>query len=184
MNINAIQKHYDKLTVKERFALIVAAGVRNDDQELDALLRSAPRKVFSFPNTYGLSDAFIFLSMWHVMNQLGLCASVYYIAIVGEDESKLKGVKIAGKPFTFGDGMDFLFTRIMTNCEAWRVICKEYGVDPEKMLEGYPYIEMIDLTELTARTAYLDAPLELPELQETIINGYREVIETKRKQWE
>ncbi|MEK6753468.1 MAG: hypothetical protein AABZ00_14520 [Chloroflexota bacterium] len=183
MNINAIQKHYDKLTIKERFALLVAAGARKDDQDRDALLRSAPRKVFSFPNTYGLSDAFEWLAMWHVMNQLGLCASAYYITIVVEDESELTGVKIAGRPFNFEDALDFLFMRIMTNCEAWRAICKEYGIDPEKILEGLPYIEMIELSELTARAAYLDAPLELPELQETV-NGYREVIETKRKQWE
>lgn len=183
MNINTIQKHYDKLTVKERFALLVAASARGDDQDREALLRSAPRKVFSFPNTYGLSDAFEWLAMWHGMNQLGICASAYYLAIVVEDESENTHVKIAGEPFSFGDALDILFKRIVTNCEAWRVICKEYGVDSEKILEGLPYIEMIELTELTARERYFDAPLELPELQETV-NGLRAVIEHKRKDWE
>lgn len=183
MNIKDLQKHYDKLTVKERFALIVAAGARNDDQDREALLRSAPRKAFSFPNTYGLSDAFEWLSMWYVMNQLGLCASAYYLTTIVEDESKLTGVKIAGKPFNFGDALDILFKRIATNCEAWRATCKEYGVDPEKILEGLPYIEMIELTELTAQMAIDDAPLELPKLQETI-DGLRAAIESKRKHWE
>jgi len=183
MNIKDLQKHYDKLTIKERFALIVAARGRNDDQEQDALLRSAPRKIFSFPNTYGILDSFDWLAMWHVMNQLGLCASAYYLTTVVENERELTGVKIASKPFNFRDALDFLFKKIVTNCEAFRVICKEYGVDPEKILEGLPYIEMIELTELTARTADIDTLLELPELQETI-EGLRAVIEHKCKSWE
>lgn len=79
MNINTIRKNYDKLNPKERFAALTAAVIRIDEQERKALLQSAPRKVFSFPNTYGLSEAFNFLSMWHVMNQLGYAASFYWL---------------------------------------------------------------------------------------------------------
>jgi hypothetical protein len=175
MNINAIQKHYDKLTIKERFAALVAAGMRGDDQERDALLRSAPRKVFSFPNTYGLSDTFEFLSMWHVLNQLGYVASFYCLLGMGDDErEEIFDGALAGLLF------------FLTNCEAWRAICKEYGVDPEKILEGLPFAEIMTMTELVALRVYdalYNAPLELPELQETI-DGLRAVIETKRKDWE
>jgi hypothetical protein len=178
MNINAIQKHYDKLTVKERFAALVAAGMRGDDQEREALLRSAPRKTFSVPHTYGLSEAFISLSMWHVIDQLGYAVTFYFLIFNDEIESD---IQIEG--FDFNDIMILLQRRILTGREAWRAICKEYGVDPEKMLEALPYTEMIDLVELIVRAANHDAPLELTDLQETI-DGLRAVIETKRKEWE
>jgi hypothetical protein len=176
MDIKNLRKNYDKLTVKERFAAIVAAGMRGDDQERKALLQSAPRKRFSIPDTWGISEAFEWAATWHVMNQLGYAASFYYLLFSEDENFKIADV-------TYNDAMILIQRRILTEREAWRAICKEYGVDPEKILEGLPYIEMIDLTELTARAAYIDAPLELPELQETI-DGLRAAIEYKRKDWE
>lgn len=175
MNIKDLQKHYDKLTIKERFALIVAAGARNDDQEREALLRSAPRKVFSFPNTYGLSDAFEWLAMWHVLNQLGYAASFYFLLFYDDGEIKIKG-------FEYNDAMLLIQRRILEGRESWRAICKEYGVDPEILLEGLPYIEMIETTELMVRAANHDAPLELTDLPENI-DGLRAAIEHKCKGW-
>jgi hypothetical protein len=187
MNINTLRKNYDKLNPKERFAAIMAAASRNDEQEHIALLQSAPRKAFTVPNTYGLSEAFIFLSMWHVMNQLGLIAHFYYIPNVINDENEIiRGVKIENKPFSYGDAMDFLAKRILTNSEAWRALCNEYGVDPDYLLSIFPYIEMIEVTELIMRAMNHESSLELTDLPdlENTINGYREVIESKRKEWE
>ena len=177
MNINTLRKNYDKLNPKERFAAIVAAGTREDDQERKALLQSAPRKTFSFPNTYGLSEAFIFLSMWHVLSQLGYAATFYFL--LGQDETD--PVKVKG--YDFNDARLLIQRRILEGREAWRAICREYGVDPEGLLGDFPEIEMIRMTELIVIRANEESPLELTDLQEAI-NGYREAIETKRKDWE
>lgn len=169
MDIKTLRKNYDKLTANERFSLLVAAGARGDDNEREALLATAPSKTWRVPTTRGLGEAFNFVSLWHIMNQLGYAASLYCLLQIGDDEEILDGA-LAG------------LWHFLTNCEAWRAICKEYGVDPEKILEGLPFIEIIDMTELLARRMY-DTPLELTELQETI-DSLRAIIETKRKEWE
>ncbi len=181
MNINTLRKNYDKLNPKERFAAIVAAGLRNDDQERKALLQSAPRKHWSIPNTYGLSDAFIFLSMWHVMSQLGFAASFYWLLQM--DDLGEKKIHIGEQAVNFGDAFILVQRRVLEGREAWRAICKEYGIDPDRMLDALPYIEMIEMTELIVRAMSKDNPIELTDLQETI-NGYREAIESKRREWE
>lgn len=181
MNINTLRKNYDKLNPRERFAALQAAVLRNDEQERKALMQSAPRKQWSIPNTYGLADAFDFLSTWHVMNQLGYAASFYFLLQVddlGEDE-----INIGEQAVNFGDAFILLQRRILEGREAWRAICNEYGVDPDKLLEGLPYIEMMKMTELIVRAGNDESPIELTDLQETL-NGYREVIETKRREWE
>jgi len=176
MNIKNLQKHYDKLTAKERFAAIVAAGIRNDDQERAALLQSAPCKVFSFPHTYGLSDAFEWLAFWHVMNQLGYAAVFYHLLAHDEIEADINGM-------TSDDMLGLIQRRILEGRGAWRAICQEYGIDPAQMLDGLPFIEMIEIMELTVTAAAQIRPIELTDLPQAI-EGYRAAIEQKSKGWE
>lgn len=169
MNTKNVQKHYDKLTIKERFALIVAASIRNDYQDLAALLHSAPRQVFSCPNTNGLVEAFEWLTVWHVMTLMGYSASLYYLLFnhIGQQDGGI-----------FDDeAITLIQRRILEGREAWRTICQEYGIDPAKILEGLPFIEM---TELTATIAEQARPIELTDLPKAI-EGYRAIIEQKSK---
>lgn len=176
MNINTVQKHYDKLTVKERFALLVAAGMRGDDQERDALLRSAPRKVFSFPNTYGLSKAFEFLSMWHIMTMAEL-ESLYWLWLaIGDDEIKLPD------DHTWMDVMDIIQRRALSRDSAWRAVCEEYRIDPDEMLKDYPCaVSIVFLVDVMKEYNEYN-PLEIDPTE--YINDLRAVIEHKRKEWE
>ena len=57
MNTNGIQRQYGKLTAKERFSAVLAAGLRGDDQEREALMTTAPQVCFSVAHTHGLSEA-------------------------------------------------------------------------------------------------------------------------------
>ncbi|MCX6060334.1 MAG: hypothetical protein NTW69_19585, partial [Chloroflexi bacterium] len=111
----------------------------------------------------------------HVMNQLGLAATFYFL-LFNEGDIKIKD-------FEYNDAMLLLQRRILEGCEAWRAVCKEYGVDDMKMLDGLPYSETIDMMELTVRAANADAPIELSDLADTI-EGYKSAIETMRKKWE
>jgi hypothetical protein len=180
MNITTLRKNYDKLGNRERFAAIVAADLRNDNQERTALMQSAPRKQWSIPTVRGLSEAFDFLAMWHVMYQLGCAASLYLLLTM--DEEPVNSL-LEGENINFQDALLLVQRRILESREAWRAICNEYGVDPEGMLSGLPYLEMIEMVELVVRTANQLKPFELTDLQENI-NGYRETIEHKRKEWE
>ena len=176
MDLKTIQKNYDKLTANERFSLLTAAIDRDDAQDRAALIASSPMKTWKVPITYGLRDAFDFLSNFHVNMQLGYAGVFWYMLFI-EDENtaaKLNGLD-------FNDAMILLQRRIITGRDAWRAVCAAYGVDPDKMLEGHNFIEMIETTELMVRAASPD--LELLDLQENI-DSYKLAIETKRKDWE
>lgn len=176
MNINNIQKNYSKLTYDERFALMHAATLRGDATDRAALLSSAPRKTWQVPTTWGLGEAFIFLADFHVMMQLGYAATFYYM-LFGEDEN----ISMKFNGLGFNDAMILIQRRIITSREAWRVVCSDYGLDPDKLLEGLPFVEMIEITELTIRAG--SPEMEFLELQENI-DGLKIVIEEKRKDWE
>lgn len=192
MNTNSIQKHYDKLTNKERFAALVAASARGDAQEVKALEDSTPSKTYKVYATQGLNEAFNFVGLWHVARQLGDAASFYFLMQANDKiNDRIEGMideESNGESNLFSVCMDRL-EAIATHCEAWRIVCAEYGVDPARMLEIFPNIEMVEVAELYARRfgEYVakesGEPLELRDLQETIAD-YRGAIERKRKKWE
>ena len=176
MDLKTIQKNYDKLTANERFSLLTAAIDRDDAQDRAALIASSPMKTWKVPITYGLRDAFDFLSNFHVNMQLGY-AGVFWYMLFSEGD----GISMQFNGLSFNDAMILLQRRIITGRDAWRAVCAAYGVDPDKMLEGHNFIEMIETTELMVRAASPD--LELLDLQENI-DSYKLAIETKRKEWE
>jgi hypothetical protein len=180
MNTNRLQKHYDKLTAKERYAALIAAKGRGDSQEYDALVKSCPRKTWRVAVTIGIAEAFDSLAMFHVLMQLGYAASFYYL-LANDDISEIKAA--AGETVTAQDAMTLTQQRILEGREAWRAICKEHGLDPDQMLEHLPFVEMITINELIAMRAKEIAPFELSDLQ-NVIDSYRLAIETKRKEWE
>src|SRR6187455_3383195 len=98
--IDQVKKHYDKLTARERFALLMAARDRDDDPEIKELLRTAPRKVWSMPNTNGLTEGFKFAGKWYMMEQLGNMASMYWIMDSAKGEGhKDRFFSLAGEDF-------------------------------------------------------------------------------------
>lgn len=176
MDLKTIQKNYDKLTANERFSLVFAAAARGDDRDRAALIESSPTKTWKVPITYGLRDAFEFISNFHVNMQLGYAATFWYMLFIEDDD-----MTVNFNGLGFNDAMILLQRRIITGREAWRVVCAAYGVDPDKMLEDHNFIEMIETTELMVRAASPD--LEYLDLQENI-DSYKLAIETKRKDWE
>lgn len=179
MNLAAIRKNYDKLTHDERFSLLTAAKVRNDTQERAAILAATPRKRWDVPTTRGLGDAWETLSYFHVIMQLGYIASIYSILFFDAGEIKLND---SDKKITQDDAILFTQRRMITSREAWRAVCKDYGVDPAAMIESLPFSELIELNELIV-TAANDGKIELLDLQENI-DALKGAIETLRKDWE
>ena len=47
MNLNAVARHYGRLTAEQRFGLIVAAGARGDEAERKRLLAAGQRITLS-----------------------------------------------------------------------------------------------------------------------------------------
>ena len=182
MNINAITKHYDKLTINERFALMQAAINRGDDTDRAALARTAPRKRWEMPNTTGLIDAFDTAAQWHMMGLSAMRGDFYYLLSLDDDLIRLVNKKDK-QPLDIDELMTKLIHDVLVTCEAWRRVCSDYGVDPARILEGLPGSEPLAIFEATIQIAAQIRPVDISDL-DTYINDIRTVIELLRKRWE
>jgi hypothetical protein len=182
MNINAITKHYDKLTINERFALMQAAINRGDDTDRAALARTAPRKRWEMPNTTGLIDAFDTAAQWHMMGLSAMRGDFYYLLSLDDDLIRLVNKKDK-QPLDIDELMTKLIHDVLVTCEAWRRVCSDYGVDPSRILEGLPGSEPLAIFEATIQAAAQIRPVDLGDL-DTYIKDIRTVIELLRKRWE
>ncbi len=189
MNLNNVTKHYDKLTINERFALMNAANYRGDHADRDALARTAPRKVWNIANTTGLFDAFDMAASWHIMHMLLNQANYYFLLSVVDDDL-IRAVDVTNiidrAPVDISETMQQLLTDTVTTCAAWRVVCGEYGVDPVKVLEGMPGALALGIFEVIARRMIEEttgATIDPDELA-TSAADMRAVIEQCRKRWE
>ena len=175
MNANTLQKHYDKLEIKERFSAIAAAAARKDNTELEALMSTAPRVSYRMPNTFGISHGFIRAMDWYIMAQYGRAASFYCLANYNHYP--------AAEDTEITDALRNLQKDLWVNRKAFETICKEYGVEPAAMLEGYPFNEVLEMVFITIEFANKLSPLPLDGLDQCV-NGMRAVIEDHRQQWE
>ncbi len=179
MNINSIQKHYDRLTPPERFKAINAALLRGDESEADALRRSCPRKRWDIPTTRGLVEAFDFLAAWHVMTMLELDGLYWALLAVGDDEIK------PPDDLSWLDLLRSVESRALSRHAAWVEVCNEYGADPWQWLEGLPGAPAVKffintMQQITARA-------ELPGVvvdPKPYADDLRAVIAEHRKRWE
>src|SRR5262245_9866135 len=64
MNTNGLTRQYDKLTPQERFCLIFAAGIRDDDAERERLINSGGRITLSIGDHYPWGQAFQEVEWW------------------------------------------------------------------------------------------------------------------------
>jgi len=170
MNTNRLQKHYDKLTAKERFAAIVAAGMRGDDQEQDALMQSAPRKTFAVKEHYGISLAFERLSMYYQIRQLeyaGLLMMASKIENPQDPDELFKSICVLAK-------------RYQTGAAAWAALCKEYGIDPQAPTQDLPGDSVLNWANRFANLLQDDQ--DLPELQK-YLDDFRQSIEKMEGDW-
>ena len=176
MNINSIQKHYDKLSTVERFKLLNAALQRGDDTDRAALQQSAPRKTWSIPTTNGLVKAFDFLGMWHIMTMQELDSIYWLLLAIGDDEIKLPDDN------SWLGLVESIQRRGLSRDMAWRAVCNEYSIDPDQWIEDYPGALSIRLF-VDAMKAYCEYnPVDVDPAE--YINDFRAVIELHRKEWE
>ncbi len=176
MNIQSIQKHYDKLTTRERFALLTAAIYRGDEADRAALVSSSPRKTWSIPTTHGIVEAFNFLAMWHVMTMQELDSLYWLLLAIGDDETKLSDDN------TWLDMMGDIQRRGLSRDSAWRTVCNEYSVDPDKQIADYPGAVSIGFFVDAMKEYSEHNPVDVDPAE--YINDLRAVIEIKRKEWE
>lgn len=146
MNTNALAKHYDKLTPRERLPLIMAASARGDEEERGRLVRAAPKVAYSLPNYFGLAQAFSELSAFHLMELLNL-AALYFRALgfADSDDEKISE-RMLDCALLFG----FL---LKVQLAGWRLFCAEHGFEPEICWMPLPGYETMKTAEKIAQAA-------------------------------
>jgi hypothetical protein len=146
VNSNALAKHYDTLTPRERLPLILAASAREDEVERERLVRSAPKVAYRVTDFFGLALAFNELSMLHLMELLD--TSALYLRALGLSDSDNE--KVAGRMLDCALLYGYLFN---VNLEGWRLFCAEQGFDPEICWSPLPGYGTVKMTERVAKAA-------------------------------
>ncbi len=115
MNLNAIRKNYETLTLIERNALFISALQRDDKSEIAAIYAATPRKHFSEIDFYELKQNLIALQMIVMIEK----ADYFNLALMFSEAEHPKY-----------EGMDSLSLYFFfTVTDAWKAVCKEIGVD-------------------------------------------------------
>lgn len=164
-----LRSNYDKLTVRERFAALVAASVRKDPSEIAALEGSTPKNVFDVPNTWGLSEGFRMAKVVYLLEQLNGAAVMFLSFSMDE---KLPSDELI-------DNLYVIAGAYRRNAEAWRRLCAEYGIDPGAMLENNPYDLVLDMAGRLAEGLSEGDP----EGVEEQLSNMRELIAHEAEQW-
>lgn len=126
-----VQKHYDKLTSEERFRLIVAAVKRGDDRERGALVRAAPRRHYSIPDSQPIMTAALEIEVYLHLSLISIAAQFwltqYLVEARGDEErDEASAQRLAELRFSLpAQASEFLRTR-----EAIAQFWEELGTEP------------------------------------------------------
>lgn len=140
MNAKTLQRQYDKLTPRERVALILEATKRGDASERAALQRTAPRVSYQIANHHGTLEALQFVAHIHLIFQLDRALSVAMLAHAAADEDVAwRGACVGAYVFC-------------VQADAWRAFCAEIGIAPELAFFGFDNArQSLEFSERIAR---------------------------------
>lgn len=186
--ITQLQKHYDKLTDRERFALIHAAAHRDDETELKELQRTAPRKHVSYPSTIGLAQGFTFAGTFYMMEQQADLMLIFWMFHQYSDTFQTFDMVFEGRKIQTSaeELIDKMARRVLARAAAWQDLCRDYKIDSAAELEAYPrYAEMILLIGVLDAAAGEMGEEAQPSQDEITkaLDGMRETIEHFVKDW-
>lgn len=143
LDTKRLTKHFDKLTPRERFALMVTAFQRGDEKEHQLLIRTAPREMFSIPTFRGYSEGFRELADFYVICQLETGIGIAIGVATTLDEEKAADL----------DRMiplQVLAHRFVMWRDAWQRLCDDYGIDWPVYLSMHPTSATIEHLEKLA----------------------------------
>lgn len=139
-----LQKHYDKLTPRERLAMIFAAIARDDETERQILIDSAPRLRYIMPDYHGEADAFNYVCLLHIAKQLDnafLQATLAHF----DAKSRSQGERIYRACCIAA----YVYC---VRADAWRAFCEGLGIDADAALKHLPGADSLTMAESIARS--------------------------------
>lgn len=172
MNVNAVARHYDRLTPEERFRLMLAASGRGDDAERDRLANAGARITLSMRDHAPYAHAFDELALL-VYVELVDEAARYLDAFeraddgrdlcgIPEDEaeeaSEGEGCDADGRP-PWRRYLDLALAAgyvLRTKADGWQRFCQRLNVPPWLLWDGLPGCDRLQRAlALTERAAFV-----------------------------
>lgn len=129
---------YDRLTPKERYALMVAAKARGDDSELIRLRRATKHTTLRVSDCYPVAHALTHVATAYIARQLDLLAQFFHLMGLGV-ECRLMDLPTGDSPNT----ESCLANQFVANADAWKQFCAGIGFDPDALLSGRIGIETV-----------------------------------------
>jgi hypothetical protein len=151
MNTDCLARLYDRLTPRERLALIVAASARGDEADRARLLASAPTGLFRVPDYYGLAEGLRTLALFHVAEMLDLAARCWHASGMQAQEHDFKGRAGQAQRARWLDAERLLAYLLVVNADGWRRFCSEMRVDGDRLLKELPGYETLTRVEEVGR---------------------------------
>lgn len=137
MNPNAISRHYEKLTPRERLPLIMAADARGDVTEYQRLVQSASRCQFTVPDHFPLAMAFQEVANVHLIELLAVAAAYW------ASSAHMKNETDGGRSL---DLYRLLGYRFKVLWDAWCEVVEELRIDPNAYFRLTLGFGMLELT--------------------------------------
>ncbi len=121
MNIKTLRRNYKDLNEIERNSLFISALIRNDKSEKNAVLSASPKVLWEKVDFAVLYERVLTLQMIVIIEKADYW---HTFSVFLEFESpKHKGIENLSLYFFF------------TLTDAWKVVCKEIGIDARKFEE-------------------------------------------------
>jgi hypothetical protein len=189
VNTKTLAIHYSQLTAEERFRLIVAAGDRGDEAEMDRLSNASKRITFSNVDYSPFAQAFQELE---ILIFLELVEEAAMFRDAFERWSDAKAMDIIddkkGTPATAKRKFDLYLVQgfmLRTKAVGWKLFCDRMGISPFgswQCLPGYERLQRdLSIVEGTSdRPGAAYAPKDLVRWLNTVRpSGDPEVTEAK-----
>lgn len=140
--MNKLNKLYETLTNDERIKLLLQAFARNDEQEIDSLEGSCPRKSYrmaDYKYTTKKVDALV-MTAYQMLDSYH-CLTVAMSSVIGmlayensEDEKKQESYDVAENAFNTSISL------FKAKEEAWKQFCDEAGLDDRLTREAFKIV--------------------------------------------
>jgi hypothetical protein len=164
MNTNSLDKLYSQLSAKERLALTIAAGCRDDASERQRLADSAPRQRFEAGHHYDLGTALLEAAHLHLLTLLDLAAKYWqcwglcgwrnfqrHASTVARADSARKRRQPDEQELRLIGQVRYHAFLFVTHVDGWKRFCAEWPMEPESLLDHQPGWDMVQQTERRAR---------------------------------
>jgi hypothetical protein len=134
--VNPLTRLYDRLTPEERMRAFIEALARRDEQELDRLNETCPRKTYvcdDWAYRGRLRDLWI-LAMGHALDIQRLGQTILVLCAMCMN-AETKSDESAHEDLS--EKVERLGGRLLAYLEAWRQFCADLGLDGDRALVAF-----------------------------------------------